>query len=131
MDHNVPYDELDPGIRRIVRALNAEGLTTTDSGDGVSKADPCCGMNAFPHVALRVALDDMRDAFDRVQHVLDTLGLAWAPVPTLEEAEAATVPEGVEWQTHWDPRFDADHVHVLLSGWSLSTPPRDHTAPIV
>lgn len=31
------YDELDPGIRATVRALNDAGFYTTDSGDGVSK----------------------------------------------------------------------------------------------
>lgn len=31
------YDELDPGIREIVRRLNDGGFLTTDSGDGVSK----------------------------------------------------------------------------------------------
>ena len=33
----VPYDELDPGIRETVRWLNKHLFKTTDSGDGVSK----------------------------------------------------------------------------------------------
>lgn len=31
------YDDLDPGIRDTVRAVNDAGFFTTDSGDGVSK----------------------------------------------------------------------------------------------
>lgn len=30
---------IDPGITRVVAALQAHGFRTTDSGDGVSKAD--------------------------------------------------------------------------------------------
>jgi hypothetical protein len=33
----IDYDDLDPGIRRVVRLLNQHGFVTSDSGDG-SKA---------------------------------------------------------------------------------------------
>ena len=49
------YDELDPGIRDIVRALNDAGFYTTDSGDGVSKPqDWYDGGDAipYPHVVV-------------------------------------------------------------------------------
>lgn len=129
MDHEVPYDDLDPGIRAIVRSLNEAGLVTTDSGDGVSKLapgkpEPCCPVNPFPHVCLRLTLDELPTALERVQAVLDAHGLTWAAPPTMEDARADTFEgdlENVEWLSHWDPRHDADHVFVLLSGWSLST----------
>jgi hypothetical protein len=35
----VPWDNLDPGIRRLVRLLVDHGFETTDSGDNVSKFD--------------------------------------------------------------------------------------------
>lgn len=37
MTDSVPYDNLDPGIRRLVRFLNDNGFETCDSGDGRSK----------------------------------------------------------------------------------------------
>ena len=33
------YNNLDPGIRDLVRDLNTRGFITTDSGDGVSKPE--------------------------------------------------------------------------------------------
>lgn len=33
------YDELDPGIREVVKWINDRGYTTTDSGDGCSKPE--------------------------------------------------------------------------------------------
>lgn len=39
MSDAINYDELDPGIRDVVRAINEWGWTTCDSGDGVSKPD--------------------------------------------------------------------------------------------
>ncbi len=34
---SVPWADLDPGIRDVVRLLVSKGFTATDSGDGVSK----------------------------------------------------------------------------------------------
>ena len=55
-----PYENLDPGIREVVRVLRDAGFVTTDSGDGVSKwenppewmtEDPeGCGVLRIPHV---------------------------------------------------------------------------------
>lgn len=44
------YEEMDPGIRDVVKALNEAGFETTDSGDG-SKAATDEDAFAFPHVA--------------------------------------------------------------------------------
>ena len=43
------YNTLDPGIREVVRGLVSLGYDTTDSGDGVSKADMGCAL-PFRHV---------------------------------------------------------------------------------
>ncbi len=43
----INYDELDPGIRRLVRLLNDWGWPTTDSGDGKTKGENGAD---FPHV---------------------------------------------------------------------------------
>lgn len=44
------YEDLDPGIREVVRTLRDAGFCTTDSGDG-SKASWMEGALEFPHVA--------------------------------------------------------------------------------
>lgn len=36
-DAPIDYDEIDPGVRRLVRLLRDNGFETCDSGDGVSK----------------------------------------------------------------------------------------------
>lgn len=41
-------DALDPGIRDLVIALNDAGFRTTDSGDGVSKAEDIENEDALP-----------------------------------------------------------------------------------
>ncbi len=47
---------LDPGIRRLVTWLRAKGYNTTDSGDGVSKAESIKDGDALgtPHVFIPV-----------------------------------------------------------------------------
>lgn len=49
----INYDQLDPGIRQVVRQLNDLGFVTTDSGDGVSKTDMEGAMDV-PNVAIKV-----------------------------------------------------------------------------
>lgn len=38
-------EELDPGIREVVRRLRKAGFNTTDSGDGVSKPEMECALD--------------------------------------------------------------------------------------
>ncbi len=68
------YDQLDPGIRGVVRVLHQNGYETTDSGDGVTK--PAAGWPAKelidgPHVAVRVP--DGADIRDWSGRLLATL----------------------------------------------------------
>jgi len=48
------YDDLDPGIREMVRWLRTLGFNTTDSGDGVTKKEAIADGDALdmPHVAI-------------------------------------------------------------------------------
>lgn len=61
-------DALDPGIRDLVIALNDAGFQTTDSGDGVSKAEDIENEDALPwaHVSIRVHPEDMIEEADRL-----------------------------------------------------------------
>jgi hypothetical protein len=47
----INYEELDPGIRDVVKVLRENGFYTTDSGDGVSKTERD-GVIDFPHVVM-------------------------------------------------------------------------------
>lgn len=50
---NIDYSELDPGIHDDVRKLIEAGITTTDSGDGVSENfDEYPEALRFPHIAM-------------------------------------------------------------------------------
>lgn len=67
------YDELDPGIRDIVRLLNESGHVTTDSGDGVSKpADWYASGEAipFPHVVIEAEREELCEHADAVARLL-------------------------------------------------------------
>lgn len=50
-----PWDDLDPGIRSVVRMLWEAGFAPTDSGDGVSKRGSGMeGVLPMPHVVVQV-----------------------------------------------------------------------------
>lgn len=83
MTKEVPYDELDPGIRQVVRWLNENGFETTDSGDGKSKfaedgSTMCCAM-PHPNVVIVVPADQLVAECDRLYGLLKAKGCA--PVP--------------------------------------------------
>lgn len=46
----IDYNEIDPGIRHVVKALNDAGHETSDSGDGSKASLMDCAID-FPHVA--------------------------------------------------------------------------------
>ena len=75
------YNELDPGIRPHVRALNDAGFRTTDSGDGVSKigteGEEC--MLPFANVICPLENDDTwRDKAWAIKAVLDEIEEGWS-----------------------------------------------------
>ena len=84
-----PWDDLDPGIRRVVRLLHENGFDTCDSGDGKAKfgedGKPLPGwqtddqdfdcVNPFPHVAISVSGDKLAAECDRLRDVLKQHGV--------------------------------------------------------
>lgn len=79
----VPYDDLDPGIRRVVRWLNDNGFVTVDSGDGRSKfteeGKPLPDWETdqdfemvipHPHVVMEVAPEALVGEADRLRDLL-------------------------------------------------------------
>lgn len=75
------YDELDPGIRRVVRWLREAGFDTCDSGDGISKFLPDSGWDPaghdelmrIPHVAMTCGPEDLVRMADRIAGMLSVL----------------------------------------------------------
>lgn len=65
----IDYEQLDPGIRDIVRTLRQAGFETTDSGDGVSKPED---ERVFeePHVVCTVSITDIVAEADRLHRLL-------------------------------------------------------------
>lgn len=86
------YDDLDPGIREVVRLVNEAGFVTTDSGDGVSKPaewyqpDERGVTEAFPfqHVVAESCRETLIDDADRLAAVL---GIGWAVEATYGTAD--------------------------------------------
>jgi hypothetical protein len=90
-DQGVTDADLDPGIRRTVRWLQAEGFRTTDSGDGVTKfqgGDPMEGACDFPHVVCVVSSDLIASEADRLADLVRGRGVEVAPNGRREEGEA-------------------------------------------
>ncbi|HEX8030309.1 MAG TPA: hypothetical protein VF491_17665 [Vicinamibacterales bacterium] len=117
----VNYDELDPGIREIVRRVNQAGFETTDSGDGVSK--PAAWYESgeaipFPHlVATTTAADMVADAC-RLSAVL---GDGWTV-----EAEYQTNTQSAHlFARTLDPR-EVEGVELMTE--TKDTPERKHRA---
>lgn len=74
MTKEIDYDELDPGIRDVVRLLREAGFETTDSGDGVSKPkDDMCVLE-YPHV---FAMTDPAHMVPEADRLAALLGPEW------------------------------------------------------
>lgn len=70
---SVDYKALDPGIRDVVRMLNAHGFETSDSGDGVSKPQDWYDLGEaipFPHVVAVTTASTMIDDAERMAAIL-------------------------------------------------------------
>lgn len=73
------YDELDPGIREVVRFLNEAGFTTTDSGDGVSKTDPDGCHLDIANVHLIVSTAEAVAESHKVSDLFEGCGVMFSP----------------------------------------------------
>jgi hypothetical protein len=65
MTKDIDYTEIDPGIRGMVAALRLNGFETTDSGDGVTKADMPCSL-PYPHVFITTTKEQLLAEADRL-----------------------------------------------------------------
>jgi len=82
----INYDELDPGIRDIVRILNNLGYQTTDSGDGSKYPEMGCAM-PYRNVALVIEAGELIHEslphnhliglFEQCGDIKKTLGDSW------------------------------------------------------
>lgn len=81
-----PARGLNPGIRKLVGALNEAGFATTDSGDGRTH-DYACDRPYGYIVVLVPDKNDLVAASDRLRGLLERLGLR--VVPQAEEAPPA------------------------------------------
>jgi hypothetical protein len=98
-------DELDPGIRRVVRWLREHGFETTDSGDGVSKWSLIQDGEAldFPHVFMVVRPEEMVAEARRLRGELASIGITCAP-------EGMGGPSIV---VSFDPAAEVDDIAIL------------------
>jgi hypothetical protein len=94
----IDYEELDPGIRVLVKELNDRGVITSDSGDGVSKP---FDERVFHerHVVVLTTTDDMRACTQALSDFYPDawVELSWSPgqVPNiLMFPDGVVLPEG-------------------------------------
>jgi len=119
----VPYDDLDPGIRRVVRWLNANGFETLDSGDGVSKfgedgkplpdweMPPDAGFECVmphPHVVMAVAVAELGPECDRLRDLLVATGI---PVSAIGPEDSDIAIQGT-----YDPCLEDHPAYIMLMG---------------
>lgn len=71
---DINYEELDPGIRKLVQLLRDNGFVTTDSGDGVTKFEdgdaPCSCAEPMPNVYIETSRELMLTEVDRLVELL-------------------------------------------------------------
>lgn len=76
------YNELDHGIRNVVKFLHAQGFDTCDSGDGVSKADWIASGDAlpYPHVDMQVLASKAFVEAHRLRFTLEARHITVEPI---------------------------------------------------
>lgn len=110
---SAPYDEVDPGVRQLVRLLAEEGFCTCDSGDGRSKfqedGSPLSewdgvALIAVPHVAMTCEPTRLIDESYRLHRLMVSLGVG---------VQAQGMGDAPSIQASFDP-CDAMGLIVLL-----------------
>jgi hypothetical protein len=124
MPNSVPYDDLDPGIRQVVRLLNANGFDTVDSGDGRTKftddgeplpgweSDPDQGFDCViphPHVFMQVGVEKLGSECDRLRDLLVSHGVSL-------DAVGPDGDDGVSIQGTYDPMLSEHPAYIMLMG---------------
>lgn len=70
LSDSVDYEQLDPGVRKMVRWLRENGFETTDSGDGETKSDEARAFGDIPHVCIKTTRKDLLTEADRLWNIL-------------------------------------------------------------
>lgn len=96
------YEQLDPGIREVVRFIRSEGYVTTDSGDGKTKP-PGPDVLPYPHVACQVPV--MPSVITHADHLRRLMQMGEA---------IGKVPPGWQVQLTYDPATDHTRTIVML-----------------
>lgn len=111
----VPYEDMDPGIRQTVRWLNNNGFITTDSGDGKTKyadgEEPCCAM-PFPNVAIQTKPEALAADCDRLADLLREKGVQVKPMGEEGPEETGLV----NFQGFYDPTVSTTEAYIVLTG---------------
>ena len=68
------YEQVDPGIRDVVRTLRDAGFDTTDSGDGSKAATMSC---AVPWPMVAAVVDDVDTLLSESRRMRLVLGERW------------------------------------------------------
>ena len=96
------YNELDPGIREVVKLLRDHGFITCDSGDGKTKKVVDAGEEGQfytcalpqPNVFMQVEpAKALKDEADRLCRLIDTLKLPTEPIETAVAIQANYSPQ--------------------------------------
>lgn len=126
MSNSVPWDDLDVGVRGVVRLLVENGFETCDSGDGKSKFgedgkplpewrsdDPDFEwVMDVPHVAIRVEPSKLASECDRLLKLLSGAGVHLEPPgPTGKEPSI----QGTYDPVYRDKEAEAGMAFILLT----------------
>lgn len=91
---DIDYEKLNPGIRKTVQWLRANGFRTTDSGDGKTKEFECD--RGMPYVCILVEPERMFTDTMRLNKLLEEKGLT--PIPMNQDCSG-----GPFLQVNFDP----------------------------
>lgn len=119
---DINYEELDPGIRKLVTLLRNYNFETVDSGDGESKVgtdgEGC--MHKYPNVVIEVKKEHLIYSCINLKQVLESHGIVFPEQPDAKQV-------GDDWSTGWEvysPAIDgsydpiSDKAYILLSNVS-------------
>jgi hypothetical protein len=102
-------DDLNPGIRKLVTALNEAGFNTTDSGDGETHDHACD--RPYGYVVIISEPAKLVSESDRLKEVLDTLGLTVVPQAMEPPPEGLCTVQAMYCPADGFAIIDLSHVH--------------------
>lgn len=121
---DISYDELDPGIREVVRLFCTNGYVTSDSGDGESKQgteqEGC--MIDRPHVAIFTSPERLVETADKLLDLLHRQGVRSGPDEAMVTELAGPQPIGTEYGdgVMVEATYDPDNKTALVMVYGLN-----------